>query len=427
MMMMMMMKMTRRTSTTTRISYYGRVPNSIVPSRWNLSFFIRIFVMVNVMGLVLVDGVEMTGTTSPPTTTSSGSTSEFSSSSSSPSSYDIAFQLKQWVETTKGGYIHPSVGLVYNTPTTTSTITATTTTTLKNVTTLTTNNESNGRWVLGTTTNVLRKGEVVAIIPSSIVLKNKQQQPSSSSSSPFTSNEKDNGDDLSCSMIKTILKELELGIHSHFLPLLNHLKEMTLDLYPIPSLWNDSGRQLLRRLLHDHDDDDDGDHKNTNKEEDESSSSSSIKSPLPPKYPTEWITHDYLQFCTLASFSSKGRQQQRSQQKQEQEQTKLGPIAAAMTVSWVEDSMIIPLSSLLLHRNGQYTNVEMVKAIQRITKDDDDDNDDHSSSVTAIVALRDIEVGEVLTWSHNLCKDCQRRRQHGYGTAGTSLQIFPKK
>jgi hypothetical protein len=357
-------------------------------------------------------GVVGTTATTTPTTTTTSSAKESSESSATTSSSRTAQALRRWIEDAEGGQVHPAVELLprrvplhhhHSSPSQTQ-------------------QQRPSSWWFAAK-GPLRKGEVIAVIPDTHVFQPSttgSSSASSSSSDPTTTTELFSW----CDMVAAVDQELERGDSSYYAPLFHHLQEVALDVFPIPSVWSSPSRHLLRQLLslvHDHDDDDDDDDNDNN----HSRPTHDPSWNLPPRDPVEWITHDYVTNCYNESSHNNNENDENDENDNESSSSSSSSfllsgrsiLAAAMTVTWKEEGFrIIPLSSLFLHRNGPYTNVDMGRRRSRRRSDDG-----AATTVTTafhVVALRDISPGEFLSWSHNLCHECGRRRQGDYGTAG---------
>ena len=355
-----------------------------------------------------LQGVVGTTTT---TTTTTSSAKESSESATMSSSSRTAQALRRWIEDAEGGLVHPAVELLprrvplhprHSSP-----------------------SQQQQRplsWWFAAK-GPLRKGEVIAVIPDTHVFQPSTTAGSSSSSADptMTTTELFSW----CDMVAAVDQELERGDSSFYAPLFHHLQEVALDVFPIPSVWSSPSRHLLRQLLSlPHDDDHHDDVNHTHHPRPTYNPSWN----LPPRDPVEWITHDYVTNCYDESSHNhhnnhhNHHNHNNDNDENDNESSSSSSsfllsgrsiLAAAMTVTWKEEGFrIIPLSSLFLHRNGPHTNIDMGRRRSR--------RSDGTTVTTAfhVVALRDIAPGEFISWSHNLCNECGRRRQGDYGTAG---------
>ena len=337
--------------------------------------------LLSLLLVVVMTSLRVVGSTAATTATQEALEEEAGSASSSSRT---SHALRRWIEEAEGGHVHPNVELLpRKVP-------------LHHPSHLSSSRPTS--WWFAAK-GPLRKGEVIAVIPDTHVFQLSTTDPMK---------------EFPCDMVEAVAQELELGELSFYAPMFQHLQELTLDVFPIPSLWSSPSRQLLRQLLSivsdDKDDDDNENHRRRTHDP-------SLN--LPPRDPVEWITQDYLTNCYGDSHNNHND----DNDEESSSSSSIAPsgrsiLAAAMTITWKEDGFrIIPLSSLFLHHNGPtYTNVDMGRRKSRLSS-----SRSHNADVTTafhVVALRDIAPGEFLSWTHNLCNECGRRRQGGYGTAG---------
>ena len=350
--------------------------------------------LLSLLLVAMMTSLRVVGSTATTTATQEALEEEAGSASSSSRT---AHALRRWIEEAEGGHVHPNVELLpRKVP-------------LHHPSHLSSSPSPQQRptsWWFAAK-GPLRKGEVIAVIPDTHVF----QLSTSSTTDPMK--------EFPCDMVEAVAQELELGELSFYAPMFQHLQELSLDVFPIPSLWSSPSRQLLRQLLSivsdDKDDDDDDNDIHRRRTHDPSLN-------LPPRDPVEWITQDYLTNCYGDSHNH------HNDDNDEESSSSIAPsgrsiVAAAMTITWKEDGFrIIPLSSLFLHRNGPtYTNVDMGRRKSRLSSSRSHNTD--TTTAFHVVALRDIAAGEFLSWTHNLCNECGRRRQGGYGTAGRCWPI----
>jgi len=164
---------------------------------------------------------------------------------------------------------------------------------------------------------------------------------------------------LECATIRRLIKEMRLGNDSKYAPYVSYLAEQPYG--QLPSAWSNEGKELLTRLLEDHTD-----------------------SPIPPDEPTLWIDHEWVKECNGSSDSFESN-------------------AALMLIQCGWDSALIPLYDMMSHRNGDYLNTES-NSVHTLSKN------------VKVRAMRDIEAGEEIYTSYNMCKDCGGRKET-YGTS----------
>lgn len=161
---------------------------------------------------------------------------------------------------------------------------------------------------------------------------------------------------IDCNMVKTISRELDLGKESRYAPIMMFLQDASQrpPMNHLPSNWTLEGRRLMKIIAQD----------------------------IPPVEPIEWLVHDFYRFC-------KGKRENAT--------------AALLEVQWTHQSVgIVPLvTGMYRHRNGASVNADTTTYI---------------GEKMEIVATRDIQAGENIYISQNLCRECEERHQ-GYGTA----------
>ena len=168
---------------------------------------------------------------------------------------------------------------------------------------------------------------------------------------------------IDCKLVKTISREFALGKDSRYAPLMMFLEDASQrpPMNHLPSNWTNQGKKLLKFITKD----------------------------IPPVEPVEWLTNDFYKQC-------KGKRKDAT--------------SALLEVQWASTQFIgiVPLlAGMYRHRNGQYTNA---------------DSTTYKGDKVNIVATRDIQAGETIYVSHNLCEECQYRHTE-YGTAGTNCNF----
>ena len=126
----------------------------------------------------------------------------------------------------------------------------------------------------------------------------------------------------------------------------------------IPSDWSTSGKKMFQDILG-------GERQN-----------------IPPSYATTWLEEDWYEDC-------------RGDPKDD-----LAAKAAMLVVSRADDDLLVPVYDMYNHRNGKYYNTHM-KAVR--------------GENYQVTARRDIQPGEQIYNSYNMCENCGGRKD-GYGT-----------
>jgi hypothetical protein len=160
---------------------------------------------------------------------------------------------------------------------------------------------------------------------------------------------------LSCGTVRTVAREMRLGKESKFAPYAMYLNNEPRN--QIPSSWSDQGMDLLEHVIG--------------------------SQQLPPDFATDWL-NAWVNRCD-GNITDE-----------------IATKAALLVVQRSDDSLMIPAYDAYNHRNGNWTNTgsEIVWGRRHVT-----------------TAQRDIEVGDEIYISYNMCPHCQGRR-FGYGTAG---------
>jgi hypothetical protein len=171
---------------------------------------------------------------------------------------------------------------------------------------------------------------------------------------------------LDCRTVRNLAKELKLGDKSKYAPYVRHL--LSLRDGQIPSGWSDAGKFLVLEILG-------GEHQE-----------------LPPGSVVSMLENEWFKAC-------KG-----------EENDIISTKAAELVMQRDDNDLMVPLYDLIEHRNGDYTNTKtQVK----------------ESKYHKTLASRDIEAGEQIYKSHDLCEDCNEDSiEQGYGTAGMYLCMY---
>lgn len=205
----------------------------------------------------------------------------------------------------------------------------------------------------------IAKGEMLAEIPWDIIINEEEADP--------TLSEEDNSDALRCGTARNLAKEMKqvqtLGKYvkdpssaSKLGPYIQYLLEKPKEI--IPSTWSLKGRGMLKHILG-------GEHQS-----------------VPPLYATTWLEEDWYGDCNGDPNDE------------------LASRAAMLVVSRADDDLLVPVYDMYNHRNGKYYNTHM-----KVTR----------GVSYQVTARRDIEAGEQLYNSYNMCDNCGGRTD-GYGT-----------
>ena len=200
-------------------------------------------------------------------------------------------------------------------------------------------------------TENIRKGEVLVKIPWSHVLK------------PDEGDSKTKGEQMACSTVATVIREMKLDSESDYAPYVQYLNAQSSN--QLPSAWSLPAQNLLRQVV---------------------GGLSVYKPEIPPAEPTEWLQDDWFDVCDEASRDDE-----------------LGQKAALLVVQRSDDNIMIPAYDMYNHRNGKYymnTSTKIKRGQYHITK-----------------AKRDIKAGEEIYISYNHCDECGGRNTN-YGTGG---------
>eukprot|EP00934_Nitzschia_sp_Nitz4_P005658 Nitzschia sp. Nitz4//scaffold164_size50480//28561//32565//NITZ4_007005-RA/size50480-augustus-gene-0.47-mRNA-1//1//CDS//3329538083//5648//frame0 len=165
---------------------------------------------------------------------------------------------------------------------------------------------------------------------------------------------------LDCKLARLLAKELSLGSRSKFGPFVQHALHHASN-HNIPSNWSDKGKELLQEII----------------------GRLSIETEIPPIEPVEWLSDDWKGTCG-GNLDDQ-----------------IGVKAALLVIQWNHNGNIFPFAGLYNHRNGNWTNAEIVTS---------------STGKVVVQSTREISAGEEVLLSLNDCRECGRR-EPGYGTA----------
>lgn len=206
----------------------------------------------------------------------------------------------------------------------------------------------------------IKKGEVLSQIPWDFIITDEESDPS------LSVNDLEDGV-LKCGTARNLAKEMKqvqtLGKYindpnsaSRYGPYIQYLLDQPRGV--IPSDWSEKGKQMFQETL--------GGRRQT----------------VPPNYAATWLDEDWYEDCN-------------GDPKDE-----LSAAAAMLVVSRADDDLLVPVYDMYNHRNGKYYNTHM-KVVRG----------EHYQ----VTARRDIEAGEQIYNSYNMCDNCGGR-QDGYGT-----------
>uniref|UniRef100_A0A7S1C2F9 SET domain-containing protein n=1 Tax=Corethron hystrix TaxID=216773 RepID=A0A7S1C2F9_9STRA len=174
----------------------------------------------------------------------------------------------------------------------------------------------------------------------------------------FDRNENAEGDpDMVCGTVFNLIREMKLGEASYFAPYVDYLLAEPLWTH-LPSAWSDEGKNLLNSILRNY-----------------------TKTAIPPTDPTLWIEYEWHKICRGSNDPYEEN-------------------AALIVVQRSVNGLLIPVFDMMNHRNGKWLNTE---------------SNIYKNNVLKVRTLREIEPGEELYTTYNLCKDCGHRIE-SFGT-----------
>jgi len=209
-------------------------------------------------------------------------------------------------------------------------------------------------------TEFIAKGDLLAQIPWEYIINDEESDDALS--------EKDNENGvLKCGTARNLAKEMKqvqtLGKYikdpnaaSKYGPYIQYLLDQPSGM--IPSDWSVKGRRIFQDVL------------------------GGTQQTIPPIYATSWKDDDWFNDCNGDP------------------EDELGMKAAMLVVSRADDDLLVPVYDMYNHRNGKYYNSHM-KVIRGVNYQ--------------VTARRDIQPGEQIYNSYNMCDECGGRRD-GYGT-----------
>lgn len=231
----------------------------------------------------------------------------------------LDYGIAEWIENSDGGYFNPAQSI-------------------REI-----DGDSSKLGVFANT--AIKKGTVLARIPWSLVVK--------------SDNPKELGY-MTCSMVRTLAREMKLGKDSAFAPFMEYVNHRPTT--GLPSSWSAAGRELFQQVV----------------------GGTAVDPIIPPFEPASWLEYDWYEMC----------EGDRSDE--------LSAKAALLVVELNDDGVLVPGLNFYRHRNGKWNNAESeAKPFRDVV----------------IRSTRRINEGDEIHISLNLCHDCGNR-ESGYGTAG---------
>ena len=179
---------------------------------------------------------------------------------------------------------------------------------------------------------------------------------------------------LECSMVHVLSRELQLGQSSKFAPYVEYLN--TQPLHQLPSVWSTEAQNLLLQIM--------GQSWEQNDIYEFELDDDLVAVSFPPVRMLSWM-EEWYDRCEGNPNDTWGRR------------------AALMAILRADDAIMIPAYDFYNHRNGQWHNA---------------DSEIEVGSHHETRARRTIEAGEQIFISYYRCLDCAGRAE-GYGTSGT--------
>lgn len=204
-----------------------------------------------------------------------------------------------------------------------------------------------------------------------------------------------------CPLVRNLILQLELKGESAYAPYIHYLTD-TQPPGQLPSAWTFAAQQLLVRMLG---------HVDFNLEAALNhwpiEKDLRLRNHLPPLDPIGWVEHEWANDCNSGSIGTKEEQ-----------------YAALLVVQRAWDDILIPVYDMMSHRNGKWLNTAS------------NDGGVHTDSGILVHAKRDIEQGEEIYTSYNMCEDCGGRvvsygtseilRDYGFVEQMPQSWIFPQ-
>jgi hypothetical protein len=156
-----------------------------------------------------------------------------------------------------------------------------------------------------------------------------------------------------CNTVNSLLEEMKLGESSRYAPFVNYLRGLPAT--ELPMTWSKAGRSLLLEIV------------------------GYSEGTLPP-----YSMKTEMEECNEASGS-------------------LNELAHRMVLRRAWNDSLIPFFDMLGHRNGHWVNAEIIDPVRE-------------GESVEIRASRDIQAGETIFTSYNLCTHCTDRAASAYGT-----------
>jgi hypothetical protein len=190
------------------------------------------------------------------------------------------------------------------------------------------------------------------------------------------------GNAIDCELASKLIEEMKKKDKSDYAPYIDFLTKSQ-PMGQMPSTWSDDGKEMLMKALGD-------EHFSLKRAQIMAKRYGTFQEAniLPPVDPISWIYKDWYQGCDGGHDD-------------------LDEYAATVVIQRSWDNLLIPVYDLLNHRNGAWLNTRT------------DEKGVHNTKFVSILASRDIEAGEQIYSTYNMCEDCEGR----ISTYGTS-EIF---
>lgn len=207
----------------------------------------------------------------------------------------------------------------------------------------------------------IKEGDLLIRVPNEVMIQSPDKRP------------------LNCDLAFKLIEEIKKKDTSDYAPYIEYLLQ-TQPPGQLPSTWSDAGKEMLMKAL--------GDEQfNIKRFEIMAKKYGTFEENniLPPVDPVSWIHNEWYHDCNGGHDD-------------------VDEYAAMIVLQRAWDNLFIPIYDMLNHRNGQWLNTRT-------------DNDGvHKSRSVSILASRDIEAGEQIYSSYNMCEDCKARIS-SYGTS----------
>jgi len=199
----------------------------------------------------------------------------------------------------------------------------------------------------------LKKREILIIIPKDCTLTDESKDEDKIKTEE---GEEEDYSAMNCKTVRNLIKEMKLGDESKYAPYVNYL--LAEPWGQLPSSWSTKGKDFFLDILEMY-----------------------TIEPMPPIEPGDWLL-DWYDIC-------KGSKDPFEEN------------AALLSVQRSWDDKLIPVYDMMSHRNGHWLNTAS--------------NSVHEDSDIVVKAKRDIQAGEEIYTSYNMCEDCGGRIKN-YGT-----------